>query len=243
MAQKDFQIVLDTQRRLEKALLDKMDAFNENLKVAASNSNKDTIAKVRSDFNSFKDIVFQTFNVLRDQIATIHRSVEAIEMRQRRKCLIFNGVAEGGPNENLQVLLLEIINRQLGLPVVSAVSIKTCHRLGGLRQDGARPILVRFADVSTKTTIWKGKTKLKGSKVSVAEFLTHTRQDILIKARKHFGTRQCWSMDGSINIKLPDGEKYNVRSLEELDKLTNKFPTPVQQQQQQPRGGATAGTN
>ncbi|KAI5634928.1 hypothetical protein NE865_12323 [Phthorimaea operculella] len=241
MAQKDIQLVLDTQRRLEKALLDKMDTFNENLKAAAGNSNKDTIAKVRSDFNSFKDIVFETFNVLRDQIAAIHRSVEGIEMRQRRKCLIFNGVAEGGSNENTQSMTLDIINRQLGLPDVSAGSIKACHRLGGLRQDGARPILVRFTELSTKASIWKAKTKLKGTKVSVAEFLTHTRQNIFIKARKHFGTRQCWSMDGNINIKLPDGEKIVIQSLDELDTLIKKFPTPVQQQHL--RGGATGSTN
>ncbi|KAJ2937271.1 hypothetical protein O0L34_g18673 [Tuta absoluta] len=205
MAEKDIQSLLDTQNRLEKSLLEKMQAFDDNLKQAVAAANKDTVAKLRTDFSSFKDIVFSVLDMLRNQISSLHNSIEAMEQRQRRKCLIFNGVAEEGPKENTQELVVNIINSRLELKTVTPGSFKACHRLGGLRQDGARPILVRFSEMTMKTSVWKSKTKLKGTKFSLAEFLTQTRQHIFIKARKHFGIKQCWSMDGNINVKLPDG--------------------------------------
>ncbi|KAJ2952652.1 hypothetical protein O0L34_g6984 [Tuta absoluta] len=237
MAQKDIQVVLDTQHRLEKSLFEKMNAFTETLNRAVSGKDKDSMAKIRTDFAFFKDVVFGTLDMLRDQIASLHKSVDAIEMCTRRKCLIFNGVAEEGTKENTQAMVLHIVNQQLELKDVTGSQIKTCHRLGGLRQDGPRPILVRFSDLSTKTAVWKIKTKLRGTKVSMAEFLTHSRQHIFIKARKHFGIRQVWSMDGNINVKLPNGEKRIIHSLCEYDDLVKMFPSPVQQ----PRNPSAAG--
>ncbi|KAJ2938010.1 hypothetical protein O0L34_g10317 [Tuta absoluta] len=235
MAEKDIQSLLDTQHRLEKSLLEKMQAFDDNLKQAVAAANKDTVAKLRTDFSSFKDIVFSVLDMLRNQISSLHNSIETMEQRQRRKCLIFNGVAEEGSKENTQELVINIINSQLELKTVTPGSFKACHRLGGLRQDGARPILVRFSEMSMKTAVWKSKTKLKGTKFSLAEFLTQMRQHIFIKARKHFGIKQCWSMDGNINVKLPDGKKCIVRSLDELGALVEKFPSP------QPGIGAAGG--
>ncbi|KAI5631029.1 hypothetical protein NE865_16255 [Phthorimaea operculella] len=237
MAQKDIQVVLETQHRLEKSLLERMDAFTETLNKAVTGKDKDSMAKIRADFSFFKDVVFGTLNMLRDQIAALHKSVDAIEMRQRRKCLIFNGLAEAGTNENTQQMVLNIVNQQLELKDVSASTIKTCHRLGGLRQDGPRPILVRFSDLSTKSTVWKSKTKLRGTKVSLAEFLTHSRQHIFVKARKHFGIRQVWSMEGNINVKLPSGEKRIINSLCDFDEVIKRFPSPVEQ----PRNPNNAG--
>ncbi|KAJ2937661.1 hypothetical protein O0L34_g4674 [Tuta absoluta] len=235
MADKDIQTLLDTQHRLEKSLLERMTTFDDNLKQAVAAANKDTVAKLRTDFGGFKDIVFGILDMLRSQISRLHKSMEAMEQRHRRKCLIFNGVVEEGSKENTQALVLNIINNQLELKTVTADSFKTCHRLGGLRQDGARPILVRFTEVFIKASVWKSKTKLKGTKVSMAEFLTQTRQHVFIKARKHFGIKQCWSMDGNINIKLPDGKKCVIQSLVEFDDLVKKFPSP------QPGVGATGG--
>ncbi|KAJ2939533.1 hypothetical protein O0L34_g6694 [Tuta absoluta] len=106
MAEKDIQSLLDTQHRLEKSLLEKMQAFDDNLKQAVAAANKDTVAKLRTDFSSFKDIVFSVLDMLRNQISSLHNSIEAMEQRQRRKCLIFNGVAEEGSKENTQELVV-----------------------------------------------------------------------------------------------------------------------------------------
>ncbi|KAI5632273.1 hypothetical protein NE865_15028 [Phthorimaea operculella] len=115
MAEKDIQTLLDTQHRLEKSLMEKIQAFDDSLKQAVAAANKDTVAKLRLDFSSFKEIVFGVLDMLRTQVSSLHNSMEAMEQRQRRKCLIFNGVAEEGNKENTQALVLNIINNQLEL--------------------------------------------------------------------------------------------------------------------------------
>ncbi|CAH2097846.1 unnamed protein product [Euphydryas editha] len=65
---------------------------------------------------------------------------------------------------------------------------------------------------------------LKGTKITLTEFLTKSRQDIFAEARNHFGLKKCWSADGVIVILLPDKTRAKITSSLELKKLISQYP-------------------
>lgn len=82
-----------------------------------------------------------------------------------------------------------------------------------------RPILLRFKDIAMRKLVWRAKTKLKGTSYVLSEFLTRQRQATFAAARKLFGVRSVWTVDGNINIKLPDGKRRRVLSHEDVVNL------------------------
>ncbi|KAF9417433.1 hypothetical protein HW555_005436 [Spodoptera exigua] len=103
-------------------------------------------------------------------------------------------------------------------------SIATCHRIGAMSKDHHRPILIKFTTIETKATVWRAKTRLRGTSISAKEFLTRTRQAVFARARQHFGMRICWTQDGVIHVKVPDGTRHKVTTDAELDVLLKKYP-------------------
>ncbi|KAL4703064.1 hypothetical protein ACJJTC_015199 [Scirpophaga incertulas] len=78
--------------------------------------------------------------------------------------------------------------------------------------------------VRTRMGIWNNKTKLKGTKISIKEFLTKPRQGVFIAARKHFGINKCWTSGGIIIVLLSDGTRKKITSMSELQHLTAQHP-------------------
>lgn len=184
---------------------------------------RDTVAKVAEEFRTFRELIFNMLGLLRKQISDCSKALDNIETRHRRKALIFTGVPEV-QNENCASTILGIVQSKLSLTQITAPSIKTCYRLGAPKKDSHRPILVRFTDIDLRLAVWRSKTKLRGSSVTIREFLTKSRQVVLSKARLHFGLRGCWTQDGIIVVKTPDGSRFKITTLEELNPLMSKHP-------------------
>ncbi|KAF9818359.1 hypothetical protein SFRURICE_017781 [Spodoptera frugiperda] len=81
-----------------------------------------------------------------------------------------------------------------------------------------------FASTDDKMKVWKAKAGLKGSSVVIKEFLTRTRQSVFERARQHFSMRACWTNNGVIHIRAPDGSRHKVTSMDGLDPLLSKYP-------------------
>ncbi|KAJ8704033.1 hypothetical protein PYW07_013327 [Mythimna separata] len=160
-------------------------------------------------FVSFGNSFISMFGLLRSQLNECARQIDGIETRHRRKALIFQGLVEV-EKEDSKALILEVINTKLSLKNVSASSIKVCNRLGAPSNEHHRPILIKFASMDVKALVWRAKTGLKGSKISVREFLTRTRQSVFGKAREHFGMRACWTQEGVICVKASDGVRHKI---------------------------------
>lgn len=75
-----------------------------------------------------------------------------------------------------------------------------------------------------KTSVCKAKTSLKGTAVSVREFLTRTGQMIFAKSHQHFGMKAVWTQDDTVVIEAPDGCRHKVTSMEHLHHLLEKHP-------------------
>ncbi|XP_063371625.1 uncharacterized protein LOC134659848 [Cydia amplana] len=102
-----------------------------------------------------------------------------------------------------------------------------CIVIIGGKTDRPRPVLVRFSDYAVRNAVWAKKTALKGTSVVLSEFLTRQRQTLFLAARRHFGVRSVWSLDGNIYIKLSSGKKERVTTSEQLQALTAQH-APVQ---------------
>ncbi|KAF9404502.1 hypothetical protein HW555_014311 [Spodoptera exigua] len=212
--------VLSAQKSLEESFMKKMSALEAQIQTAGPA--KDTVAKVAEEFRAFRELVISMLGLLRRQIGECSRQLDNIETRSRRKALIFQDIAETA-GEDCTNVTLGVINNKLGLNFTKE-SIKVCHRLGQANSTHHRPILVRFASMDARMSVWRAKTGLRGSKVSVREFLTKLRQSVFGTARQHFGMRSCWTQEGAIFIKAPDGGRHKVTTLDELNPLLSKYP-------------------
>lgn len=112
----------------------------------------------------------------------------------------------------------------MGMADFSRGSIKVCHRLGSTTQGKQRAILMRFYDRECRAEVWKKKTSLKGSGITISEFLTKERRGVFSAARNHFGVSRCWTQEGSIIIALPDGSRQKNVTVEILKRLTKQYP-------------------
>lgn len=190
--------------------------------IQSAGSAKDSLARIAEEFRTFRKFVLDMLKLLRSLITDCSRSNDDMEMRNRRKAVIFQGIPEVD-REDCSSLIIETINNKLGLNLpVSA--IKRCHRLGTSTKEHHRPILVKFSSLDCKALVWKAKTRLRGTKISVKEFLTKPRQEVFARARQHFGMRACWTQDGNIFLKATDGSKHRVTCLEQLNPLLDKYP-------------------
>ncbi|CAH2044926.1 unnamed protein product, partial [Iphiclides podalirius] len=213
--------IITTQNRLEENISKRFDELQA--QITNAGSSKDTVAKVGEELRSFREIIFGILSLLRKQIRECAIQVDELESRNRRKALIVAGVPEKDKEDCTQ-MILEVLNNKMGLSDITKSSIKVCHRLGAPNKEHHRPILVRFISVDTKLMVWKTKTKLKGSSVSLKEFLTKTRQAVFTKSRLHFGMRSVWTQSGIIVIKTPSGVTHRITTDEELGPLIAKYP-------------------
>lgn len=197
---------------------------------------KDTVAKVAEEFRTFRELIFAMLGLLRQQINDCMQTVDSMETRHRKKALVFLGVPEED-KEDCRTSVLNIINSKLLTPGAVSGEVTVCHRIGTPNQDHHRPILVWFSNVNFRSAIWRAKTKLKGTSISVKEFLTKSRQLVFGKARQHFGLKSCWTQDGVIVIKTSDGCRHKITSLEELNSLTMKYAKAVTASSTASKGG------
>lgn len=208
--------IAESQKSLKSSVLKMFTEFEARLTKAPAA--KATIGGLSEEVAAFKEQTLSLLKLLSNQIAALSKSQDILEMRHRRKYLLVNGVPEDGA-EDLSPRIAAIVSEHLKIPGVSAASFKACHRLGKLSEGRNRPILVRFTDLSLKSTIWKKKTAFKGTCYAVAEFLTPQRQELFMLARKEFGMKGCWSLDGNIFVKLSSGDRERITSEGDIERL------------------------
>lgn len=187
-------------------------------------STQTTISSLAAEFSSFRSFIIQTLGTLQQQIEKLTQDVDNMEMRGRRKILLLHGVSEVKDEDTAQ-MVTRVLQDSFKLSEFSASAIKRCHRMGRSTTDKSRPILFKLHDVDLRDKIWFSKTMLKGSGITVSEFLTKARHNVFMAARDKFGVSQCWTREGNVYVLGPNGSRHRVASLKEFSKIT-------QQQQQ-----------
>ncbi|XP_050357236.1 uncharacterized protein LOC126777958 [Nymphalis io] len=201
----------------------RMNEFQQDLQRTTTPA---TVPSLSSEFNSFKSFVLTALSGLQRQIEFLAREMDRTEMQRRRKVLLFHGVSEER-SEDATARVTSLVAEHLDLPNFSTSSIKSCHRLGRPLDSKPRPIVVKFTETAIRDKVWFAKTKLKGTGVTESEFLTKSRHNVFLEARKRFGINKCWTRDGLIHIIAPDGSRHCAECLSDLDSIST-CKSPVQ---------------
>lgn len=88
---------------------------------------------------------------------------------------------------------------------LSEADFDRCHRIGVSSSKKPRPIIVKFISYQDRYRIFKSKSRLKGSGITIKEDLTKFRYNLLQEAIKKFGGSNVWTSDGRIFVKQENG--------------------------------------
>lgn len=172
------------------------------------------------EFAAFKTFVMQSLKALQQQLELTARDVDNLEMRSRRKMILLHGVAEHN-NEEIDEVVANVVKQSLNIISFSTEDIKRSHRMGRASSSTGkpRPILVKFHSFAVKQNVWFSKTKLKGTGITLSEFLTRSRHEAFMAAREQFGIMKCWTQDGYIYVLSPDGVRHRITGLNDVNKI------------------------
>ncbi|CAG4936691.1 unnamed protein product [Colias eurytheme] len=125
----------------------------------------------------------------------------------------------GSPNPNLssEFYMFRALGEHGDIADISK-DFNECHIIGRALNNKPRPVLIKFKALEVRNRIWFSKTNLKGSGITLSEFLTKPRHDTFMAARQRFGISNCWTRDGIIFI-TSHGRRYKVSSQEELEAI------------------------
>lgn len=213
-------------QELEKLFGTRMLDYEQKLKQVSSGSTSTTavnITTLSSEFSDFKSFVMQSLSAIKTQIELLTHGLDRHETIMRRKVLLVHGIGEK-QGEKLSSVVYQLLADKMKLPGISEEDIQVCHRLGPA-QDKTRPILVRFLNMEHRHLVWDNKTSLKGSGITVSEFLTKTRHQVFIAAREHFGLNRCWTVEGRIIVLVSNKVRRKIETRAELQSLVEQFPS------------------
>ncbi|XP_046976302.1 uncharacterized protein LOC124542385 [Vanessa cardui] len=203
----------------------RMAEFQRDLRNAVPASSP--VSNINSQFNSFRSFVIAALESLQLQVELLSQQCDVMEMRSRRKILLVHGVPED-KHENIPAHISKVLGDHLKLPGLTADSISRSHRLGQLGKGKPRAILVKFKDTSVKDKVWGAKKNLKGTGITLSEFLTKRRHEVFLAARQRFGISRCWTDNGVVVVMGSDQSKHRVHTKQELDAIPSDSDSVVQ---------------
>lgn len=208
---------------IQKYFEERMAKFEADLRKASSSGSSSLV----DEFASFKVFILQSLKAFSQQLESVARQVDTIEMRSRRKILLLHGVEEQKDEDTSQVVT-EVIKQHLKLDTFTTTQITRCHRMGrAVSSQKARPIVLKLASTEVRDSIWFSKIKLKGTGITLSEFLTRARHTAFMAARDRFGASRCWTRDGWVFILDGNGKRHRISSLSELEKIKTDPEKPA----------------
>ncbi|XP_046978098.1 uncharacterized protein LOC124543823 [Vanessa cardui] len=194
----------------------KMAEFQKELKTSIPATSP--TSNINSQFNLFRSFVLTALENLQLQVEFLSRQYDQLEMHSRKKIILLHGIAEDS-KENVAVRASKTLAEHLNIPNISSDSFRHCHRLGHMITKKPRPVLIKFKDQSVKDKVWSTKSSLKGSGITMSEFLTKGRHKTFLAARQRFGVAKCWTRDGFIIVLSPDGSRHRITTMAELQAI------------------------
>ena len=138
-----------------------------------------------------------------------------------KDCLLFRGIPEV-EGENTDQIVVDIAEKWLDVKL-KVENIYRSHRVKVRKQRSTpRPIIVRFIDYHHRDDIYRGKRKLKGTKISIVESLTPRRLELYELAKETFGMKNVWTLDGKIYTNKgvdADGKRVLIKTEADIYKV------------------------
>lgn len=101
--------------------------------------------------------------------------------------------------EKVYDVISKVLTDKLKLADMSDGNFHVYHHLGS-SENKLRPVLVKFQSMKLQHTVWDSKTLLKGSGMTISEFLTKSWHHVFTAARQYFGLNKCWTTEGKIVV-------------------------------------------
>lgn len=197
----------------------KLAEFEEKQQKISSSPSTSSASNLGSEFATFKAFTLHSLRTLQIQVELLARENDNLAMHARRKILLLHGIPED-KNEDILSVTSKVIVQNLKLSHFNVEDVSRCHRMGSLSSSGRpRPILFKVRDASVRSRIWATKTSLKGSGITLSEFLTKARHDAFMAARQQYGVTKCWTRDGFVYVIGIDNARHRICSVAELDRL------------------------
>lgn len=133
----------------------------------------------------------------------LDKKIDAVEQYGRRKNLRFYGISEND-NEDVAKLINEFVFKKIDIDM-DINCIERCHRVGKKSDTGVRAIIVSFVSWKYRSKIFRGKSRLKGTKITIREDLTQVRINEMKVLVERYGRSNVWSADGTLFYKDASG--------------------------------------
>lgn len=209
-------------KQMESLFIKQMEDFSSRIEQSSAPS-KATTSSLATELATFRTFIMGALKILQDQFQALSREVDSLEMRSRRKMLLLHGVPEA-KGEKTSDLIVQTIVQKLKVVGFTNTSISRCHRMGRPSSaDRPRPILLKLRDSEVKNEVWYAKTELKGTGITLSEFLTRARHETFMAARQRFGVAKCWTQDGCVVILGSDGVRHRVSHQQDLDRIISRL--------------------
>lgn len=141
-----------------------------------------------------------------------------MEMRSRRKMLLFPGVPDATDEFTLETLI-SVTNKHIRTLGLQPEQINRAHRIGRSSLQKPRLILVKFCSVQVRDETWFAKTSIKSTGITTLEFLTKRQHRVFVAAREKLGIVKCWTNSGRIVALCADGRRLSISSLDHLGQI------------------------
>ena len=194
----------------------RMGTFEQDLQKLSPARNPSASA-LAQEFEGFRRFVLSSFADIQGQISLLSNECDTLEMRSRRKMLLLHGVPEK-VDENVVDIVTDVLRTQVKMKEFEASDLSRAHRMGRAGEK-PRPIVLRFRNCELRDEAWFGKTSLKGSGVTVSEFLTSRRHRLFKAVRMRLGVTKCWTREGRIIALDHKGKRHTISSLGDLDRV------------------------
>ncbi|KAK9744498.1 hypothetical protein QE152_g7712 [Popillia japonica] len=182
------------------------------------------IPKIDDKLNNIvKDV-----NLLHAKLEEANMKIEQLEQYSRVNNIRVFGVSET-PQEDVCKTFINLCKNKLNIDIQPS-EMDIIHRLRG-RENGTRPIIVRFTSRMTKKKIFSSKSKLKGTRIVFREDLTPYRLSLIKQLSSVVPSKSVWTSDGKIFCKsgntikhiktFSDIESSRGRSARSVDETTS----------------------
>lgn len=206
--------IQDSLIQLQNMFTQRMDIYQGELHDAAPTAN---IANLSSEFASFRLFIMTSLRNLQDQVSLLAHQTDNMEMRSRRKILLLHGVPECN-KEDITAAAVQIVVDRMKITGFSTNDVSRCQRIGRISKDKPRPILLKLREIAVKNKVWYAKKNLKGTGITLSEFLTKARHNTFMAARQKFGVSKCWTHEGIIYFLGDNGVRRRAVCLADLEK-------------------------
>ena len=156
----------------------------------------------------------------------LEESLIRVETYSRKNNLIIKGIAETGPNEDVNQLVATFMTHSLKVPNGNEVILQAAHRIGKPPHLLPRPVkkprdvIVKFLKLCDRENAWRLRFNLKSTPYILNEDFSKIIQErrrklqpIFQFARRHPDVNRC-QLNGDVLI--INGQRYTVDTLDTL---------------------------